>query len=363
MLAAPSLNPRRIVIVPYGPGIGDLALQRGLFAAVARYWPQARVSVFAPRGSEWLLPEGVRLRSRVMGIGAWNRLSLERAWGILGPLEQGAINAGFSALPVQTLARWPAWVFRRRFDLVVDFLGAFTRAVDMGLDWLPTEESETAHIVDIMTDYLQSLGVHPQGSPAAVEAPTLRSDDADRAAELARSVAGARAVLINPHAGSSLKLPRGAFWEQLIELLRGEGISPLVVRGKGKADEERARRVVGGGGVLLPPESLGTLTALAGGCLATVSPDSGLLHLVALAGAPWVGLFGATNPYLLGPYDRSRGRLLIADPPRGQACLTCWQRFTVGSSCCPPYGDSCLSQLRASDAMDAIVGLAAAPVR
>ena len=350
-------EPSSIVIVPYGAGVGDLALQRGLCTAVARHWPGTAVSVYAPPHARAYLPPTVRVVSRILGIPAWNRIAgAERWWRLLGPLEWRAIDLGMRRIPLQRLGRLPAQALAQRYDLVIDFLGTFVEGVDFARDWLPPEDGrETRHIVDLLADYLAIRGV--ELSPAARTEPLPVEDRDQRWAEAFLSSPPLRdkgapssspVVLINPHAGSRLKLPAEPFWGELVCRLSGMGATPLVVAGGNAVEQAAARRAAGPTGIALPRMSLPRLVALARRCAVTVSPDTGLLHLVALAGGRWVGLFGSTNPYLTGPYDRSRGRLILAEPPRGHACLTCWQRFTLGSACCPVYDTgSCLSTLTA----------------
>jgi ADP-heptose:LPS heptosyltransferase len=356
------LDPRAIVVVPYGTGIGDLALQRGLLTAVQRRWPRATVALYAPAAARAYVPDGVRVLPRILGIPAWERLpGATRWWRLLGPLEWRAIEAAFRQIPLARVAHVPARALAQRYDLVIDLLGAFVDGVDFARDWLPPPPGRrTTHVVDVLADYLGALGVELSAEDRGRPLPLSRADRRWAASHLAACLAagggpvaaapegvrGRSLVLVNPHAGSSLKLPGDAFWLGLVRHLRGGGSLPLVVAGGSRTEEAAARRTADAGGVLLPRVPLSHLVALARHCAVTVSPDTGLLHLAALDGARWVGLFGATNPFLSGPYDRSRGRLVIAAPPRTRACLTCWQRFTVGSACCPEYGTgSCLSTL------------------
>jgi ADP-heptose:LPS heptosyltransferase len=369
------LDPREIVVVPYGAGIGDLALQRGLLTAVQRRWPRATVALYAPAHARAYVPDGVRVLPRILGIPAWERLpGAARWWRLLGPLEWRAIETAFRQVPLDRVAHVPARALAQRYDLVIDLLGAFVDGVNFGRDWLPPPPGRTTtHLVDLLANYLATLGVElsaeDRGRP-----PTLSRADRRWAASrleiglsagggpLTTSPDGARGrslVLVNPHAGSSLKLPGDAFWLGLVRHLRGGGSLPLVVAGGSRMEEAAARRIAAAGGALLPRVPLSRLVALARHCSVIVSPDTGLLHLAALDGARWVGLFGATNPFLSGPYDRSAGRLVIAAPPRTRACLTCWQRFTVGSACCPEYrAGSCLSTLSPAEVAREALALA-----
>jgi ADP-heptose:LPS heptosyltransferase len=364
--------PRSIVIVPYGSGIGDLALQRGLLAGIRCRWPGATVSLYAPARARSFVPDGIHVLPRVLGIPAWDRVrGAERWWRLLGPLERQTIECAFRCIAIERVAHLPARALAQRFDLVVDFLGAFADGVDFGRDWLPpTPEQTTVHVVDLLAAYLVTLGVDLPVEDRAQPLP-LSAVDNQWAAEVVGRLSPGRAgggrsllirggppyVLVNPHTGSSLKQPGETFWREAVRGLQQSGLTALVVAGGDRTEAATAGRIAAAGGVLLPRAPLPRLVALARHCRVTVSPDTGLLHLVALDGRRWVGLFGATNPYLSGPYDRSRGRLVLAEPPRGRACQTCWQRFTVGSACCPVYpAGSCLSTLDPSLVVSEILG-------
>ena len=341
-------TPRRVLILPYGTGIGDLALQRGLFAAIVRRWPEAEVCLYAPARARALVPEGVRVVPRILGLPAWDRVSAgERLLARLGPLEWRTIDAVFRVTPLTALAALPARAVRERYDVVVNLLGAFVGGVDFSREWLPSPESRPVrHVLDRLAKALARDGVPI--SPAERTLP-LSLTDADHEwadATLSGVARPGPYLLLNPHAGSRLKLPGESFWRALVQRLLAAGFTPLVLAGGNAAEAARAERIIRAGGVLIPGTTLAHLISLGRRCAVVISPDTGLLHLLALDGQAWVGLFGSTNPYLLGPYDRSRGRVVLVQPPGGRACETCWQRFAVGSACCPVYpGGSCLTAL------------------
>jgi ADP-heptose:LPS heptosyltransferase len=364
------------VVIPFGAGIGDLMLQRGLLAGIRRRWPVATVSLYAPARAGAYVPAGVRVLTRVLGIPAWDRVrGSERWWRLLGPMEWRAIDVTVGRIPLARVAHLPAQALAQRFDLVIDFLGAFADGVDVRRVWLPpTAGRTTVHVVDLLAGYLATLGVDLPVEDRVQPMPLSHGDErwaTDFLASFAPACTSARGqhapgersmayALVNPHAGSSLKLPGERFWQVLVRGLQRGGLTPLVVAGGDDREAVIARRIAAAGGAALPRVPIPRLTALARRCHVTISPDTGLLHVVAQDGGRWVGLFGATNPYLTGPYDRARGRLVVAEPPRGRPCLTCWQRFTVGSACCPIYpAGSCLSTLDPSQVVREALSLAA----
>ncbi len=71
--------------------------------------------------------------------------------------------------------------------------------------------------------------------------------------------------------------------------------------------------------VIPPPTSLGELAALFSHCDATISNDSGPMHISAARGTPTLGIFGPTNPLLQGPCGE-RSSWVRLD---GLDCLAC----------------------------------------
>ncbi|MGI8552824.1 MAG: glycosyltransferase family 9 protein, partial [Dehalococcoidia bacterium] len=337
----------RILIVPFGTGIGDLVLQRGPFAGVAHRWPAAEVSVYAPSTAAALLPTGVHHCSTIFGIPAWHRVAgVERALALLGPWEWRAIDAIFRAIPLRAISGVPSRTLEPHYDLVVNLLRAFVSAIDFQHDWLPGREGDVQHVLDSLAEFLATIDVALPPSRRVLSLSIPPQDDADAGRLLATLAATRPRVLLNPHAGSPLKLPNNDFWIDLAAALDKQGITPLVVAGNGPKDRERTRKITAKAGLALPAIPLPLVVAVGRRCQLTISPDTALLHLIALDGQRWIGLFGSTNPYLTGPYNRSRGRLMIARPPRGPACLSCWQRFSIGSTCCPVFeAGSCLSTI------------------
>lgn len=78
---------------------------------------------------------------------------------------------------------------------------------------------------------------------------------------------------------------------------------------------------------LWPRMTLRQLTAILARSSAVVGIDTGPLHVAAALGVPWVGLYGPTNPDLIGPYERERGLALVARFPKPDSCRQCWQAF------------------------------------
>jgi ADP-heptose:LPS heptosyltransferase len=89
-------------------------------------------------------------------------------------------------------------------------------------------------------------------------------------------------------------------------------------------------------------------------CRLVVAVDTGLLHMAAALGTPYVGLFGPTNPDVTGPYNRALGVCLVAPFPKAPRCGGCWKSFKYEDDRCRALSlGSCISALSAAVVIDA----------
>jgi heptosyltransferase-1 len=68
---------------------------------------------------------------------------------------------------------------------------------------------------------------------------------------------------------------------------------------------------------------LDRVAALLARCRLVIGGDTGLLHLAAAVGRPYLGLLGPTNPAVTGPYDRKSGVTLVAPFAKPRSCQGC----------------------------------------
>lgn len=81
---------------------------------------------------------------------------------------------------------------------------------------------------------------------------------------------------------------------------------------------------------LAPPTRIGELGALLAQCDATISNDSGPMHISAAVGTPTLGIFGPTNPYLQGPFGPRNAWVRLEELD----CLACnLTRCQIGNLC------------------------------
>lgn len=84
-----------------------------------------------------------------------------------------------------------------------------------------------------------------------------------------------------------------------------------------------------------PPTTLKQLAALFACCDATISNDSGPMHISAAIGTPTLGIFGPTNPLLQGPVGRHSRWIRL----EGLECLACNKTICdIGNICMRDLG-------------------------
>jgi ADP-heptose:LPS heptosyltransferase len=154
-------------------------------------------------------------------------------------------------------------------------------------------------------DLVRALGL-PEGPLPVGDLPLARVGGL-AARRLVAATCGDTAsfAVINPGASAAqaYKKPPPALLAAAAGRLASRGISPLVVWGPG--EEPDARRVVeraGDAARLAPPTDLATLAALLERARMFVGGDSGPLHLACSIGCPVLGLYGATDPEVNGPW-------------------------------------------------------------
>lgn len=127
-----------------------------------------------------------------------------------------------------------------------------------------------------------------------------------------------RLILFHSGAGGSAKRWPAERFGALIGLLRGAGLSPVVVAGPadGEAVGALHAAVAGERLVVAPDLALCPLAALSAIARGFVGNDSGLTHLAAVVGTPTLALFGPTDPVVWAPLGPA-SRVLAARPVGG----------------------------------------------
>ena len=112
-----------------------------------------------------------------------------------------------------------------------------------------------------------------------------------------------------------------SYWHSLVARAVADGYEPLVPAGN-QREQERAQRIAQAGGRVISDKSLAELIDILAACAGAVSVDTGLGHLASALHVPVVGIYGATNPALVGMLGDHGCSLARTDLP----CSPCKKR-------------------------------------
>ena len=308
---------RRILVV--GPSwIGDTVLAQPLFKLLhARHAPLA-LDVLAPR---WTLPLIERMPEVRHAIG--------------NPVGHGELRLGAQWSTARDLAReeyWQAIVLPNSLkSALMPFLaGIAVRTGYRGeLRWgvlndvRRLDEKRLAQ----MAQRYAALGLERgEAPPAALPAPGLRVDDAQRRATLAKLGldAGRPVAALCPGAeyGPAKRWPARHF-AVLAQRLAAQGRAVWLVGSPGDAPSGAEIAAASGGAArdLCGRTSLGEAIDVLASADLVVSNDSGLMHVAAALGKPLVALYGSSSPAFTPPLAAGASILKLELP-----CSPCFQR-------------------------------------
>lgn len=302
---APQPDAERILIVR-PTALGDVARTVPALATLRAAFPDAKI--------DWLVHtafvDAVRHHPMLDGVVPFDRKALggfglkPRATRAGLALAKRLRRAGYTRVyDLQGLARsglltWLTWAPRR-----VGFADARERG------WLgynvKHKVSAEMHTVDRMLGLLAADGLTP------VQDMRLYVGDEDRAwAEQYRQDHGltaGRTVLFAPTAQWGCKCwPVAQVADVARRALAHGAVDDRVVLLAAPHEHDRLAPIVEalGDRALLPTTTVGRLMALIDGAAAVVANDSAALHLAVGLDRPAVGVFGPTDPALVGPYRR-----------------------------------------------------------
>lgn len=308
----------RLLLIPFAPGIGDVVMMEPLLRALRTHLPEWRVTMVAREYATDLLQPGdydlvspfYFVTETPPPLRALDRLIPRRfiAW---------------AAKPAMALDLGP-------FERVTNLFWVWESRTPFDQWWTPQWPplSGVRHTVDLLADYLEEeFGIE---IPLWDRVPRLEvfPEAAAWAEEylLGHSAPDRPLVPLVVSSANSLKWWAVPKWAELNERLTQLGWRTLLVAPQ---DHPHARQLYDacGSKPLWPSLGLRRVAALLARASVVIGIDTGPLHMAAGLGIPWVGLFGPTNPDLIGPYDRSGGRALVARFPKPPSCRHCWLAF------------------------------------
>ncbi|MGI9101283.1 MAG: glycosyltransferase family 9 protein [Terriglobales bacterium] len=218
---------------------------------------------------------------------------------------------------------------RRRYDLALDFQGAWKSAVLAQLSAAPRRiglmqprekpaslfythqiVAEGRHVIEQYLSLVAELCVPGPGAgyagqrPAPRELfPLPRDPAADLACEQMLRGRGLRDfAIINPGAGWGAKCWPAERYAEVAQALSKDGLRSIVNFGPGEEDLARAVELASADAAVALASTVGELIALTRRARLFVGGDTGPMHLAVALNVPVVALYGPTDPVRSGPY-------------------------------------------------------------
>ncbi len=323
------IRPKRVLVV--GPAwVGDMVMAHGLFQALKRRHPEARIDVLAPA---WTLPL-LRFMPEISEAIALPLGHGELGWTVRRDIGRHLRARGYDlalvlpgSLKSALVPFWAAIPARRGYGGALRCL-LLTEAI--AKPTLPQLESFVA-----LAD--------PGGDSPA---PRLVVSDEDRALALnalgiARPQGALMALAPGAEYGPAKRWPIRHF-AALAAAKRAQGWHIWVF---GSAAERAAAAEIPCDEQLAGRTSLDQAVALLSLADALVSNDSGLMHVAAALGRPQIALFGPSDPARTGPHNAAAQVLHLA-----LDCSPCNERV------CPLGHHRCLEELAPERVLAALRG-------
>lgn len=169
-----------------------------------------------------------------------------------------------------------------------------------------TVGGEWRHTQDLFLEFLDAVGVE-RPDPLAWEI-TLSAEEESAAEAFFSASQGETIVGLALGTANPAKDWPTERYVSLTHALEAEyGFSVVLLGGPGKAERTTARAVLDDRRVAARSalsNSVRQLIWSIRGCDLVISPDTGALHIAHAMGTPVIGLFGHTNPWRVGPYER-----------------------------------------------------------
>ncbi|MEM9416517.1 MAG: glycosyltransferase family 9 protein [Planctomycetota bacterium] len=300
----PSAGERILIVRP--TALGDVAKTVPCLATLRGAFPESRI--------DWLVhsafAEVVQHHPMLDGVVPFDRKGLS-GFG----LKPSATRAGLAlakqlrrtkytrVYDLQGLARSGLLTWLTRSPRRVGFRDARERAA-LGYN-VRHDVAPELHTVDRMLGLLQADGLQPVHDTRLY----VGEDDAAWATDYIeiQGLSAGRYVCLAPTAQWGCKCwPAGHYAELAERVVAHGGVEGRVVLLAAPHEQDALRPITQALGerALVPTTTVGQLMALIQNTAALVANDSAALHLAVGLGRPAVGVFGPTDPALVGPYRR-----------------------------------------------------------
>lgn len=338
-IAVPAGGFRRIAVLRLS-SLGDVILTLPAVRALARAYPDARLSYWTKEEYR----DAVRFEPAIAHVRTLEPEArrIEDLVSMSAELEECDL-----IVDLHGSLRTRILCFRQRAPVLRAPSSRLARARWIHARW--TRPHSAPHALERYAWALRPIGIEATGVPAVAAGP-----EAEAWAEgwLAAWARGARPVALCPGARHFTKRWPETHWIALDGELRALGRPRLYC----SLESERrglpllARLIDGDPGARWVTEPLPRLAALLSRCAATVTGDSGLMHLAAARGLGVVALFGSTAPEL-GFAPAGEGHEVLC---RHEPCQPCTLH---GRERCPRGHFRCMEGIAPADVGRAVARL------
>ena len=183
-----------------------------------------------------------------------------------------------------------------------------------------TPGGEWRHTQDLFLEFLDTVGV---ARPKPLAWDITLTDEEESAAETFFSASQSATVvgLVLGTANPAKDWPTDRYVSLARSLEAEFGFGVLLLGGPGEAEQATARAILDDGSAARSAlsNSVRQLIWSIRGCDLIISPDTGALHIAHAMGIPVIGLFGHTNPWRVGPYERYQDLIVDRFTDPGEA--------------------------------------------
>jgi heptosyltransferase I len=195
-----------------------------------------------------------------------------------------------------------------------------------------TRGGEWRHTQDLFLEFLDAVGVE---RPNPLKWEITLSDEEESAAETFFSASnGETTVGLALGTANPAKDWSSDRYVSLTHALEAEfGFKVVLLGGPGEAERTTARAILDDGKVdarSALSDSVRQLIWSVRGCDLVISPDTGALHIAHAMGIPVIGLFGHTNPWRVGPYEKYHDLIVDRYTDPGEARSPARYRSRLG---------------------------------
>ena len=217
------------------------------------------------------------------------------------------------------------------------------------------EFADRASTESVIEEYCRQHGVAITAAHAPLQiTPTLKAK-ARKILQAAGLDQAGPVIALHPGPSGPFRDWNAESWKDLTQAFKNSGCQNILQLGVSRSDDVGSALHTGVPNVvsLVNKLSLEECIAVISSCDVLIGIDSGLLHIAAAVGTPFVGLFGSTSPQLR--FSAANARACVVSRMPCQGCHHRIPRLHWVTGC--PYNFDCMKTIQVNEVLQA--GLAA----